>query len=225
MQHQEWWRSETIKPSKSEKLLGCWVSEDLKWSEYLVDSEDNLLKSLNMRLGALKKVGKVASFKNIKMIANGLYMSKLSYLIALWGGCGAVLKRCLQVTQNKVARMVTKLEWSTPSKDVLKQVGWLSVNQLIFYHSVLLIFKVKQNKSPKYLHNMFSWNYKYNTRQAEGGNIRLIGKPKLEVTRNSFRWRAANQFNQLPEEIKTCKSLENFKLSVKKWINDNVSFT
>ena len=79
--------SGTIRPSKAEKLLGCWVSEDLKWSEYLVDSEDNLLKSLNMRLGALKKVGKVASFMNRKMIANGLYMSKLSYLIALLWSC------------------------------------------------------------------------------------------------------------------------------------------
>ena len=98
------------------------------------------------------------------------------------------------------------------------------MNQLIFYHSVLLIFKVKQNRSPKYLHNMFSWYYKYNTRQAEGGTIRLIGKPKLELTKNSFRWRAANQFNQLPDEIKTCNSLESFKLSAKKWINANVSF-
>ena len=216
--------SEIIRPSKTEKLLGCWVSENLKWSEHLMDSEDNLVKSLNMRLGALKKVGKIASFKNRKMLANGIFMSKLSYLIALWGGCGVVLKKCLQIIQNKVARMVTKLDWSTPSKEVLHQVGWLSVNQLIFYHSVLLIFKVKQNQTPVYLHNMFSWSYKYNTRQAEGGTIRLVGKPRLDLNRNSFRWRAANQFNQLPDDIRTSSSLINFKLNAKKWIENNVSF-
>ena len=177
-----------------------------------------------MRLGALKKVGKIASFKNRKMLANGIFMSKLSYLIALWGGCGVVLKKCLQIIQNKVARMVTKLDWSTPSKEVLHQVGWLSVNQLIFYHSVLLIFKVKQNQTPVYLHNMFSWSYKYNTRQAEGGTIRLVGKPRLDLNRNSFRWRAANQFNQLPADIRTSSSLINFKLNAKKWIENNVSF-
>ena len=105
------------------------------------------------------------------MVANGIFMSKLSYLIELWGGCGIVLRKSLQVIQNRVARVVTKQDWSTSPRDVLHQVGWLSVNQLVLYHSVLLIYKVKQSQTPKYLHNMFSWSYTYNTRQAEGGLI------------------------------------------------------
>ena len=216
--------SETIRPSTTEKLLGCWISEDLKWTEHLRDNKDNLMRSLTTRLGALKKIGRVASFKNRKMLANGIFMSKLSYLIALWGGCGIVLRKSLQVIQNKVARVVTKLDWSTPAQELLLQIGWLSVNQLVFYHSILLIYKVKESQTPKYLHNMFNSSYKYNTRQAEGGLIRLVGKPRLEVSRNSFRWRAANQFNQLPAEIRTCTSLASFKFKAKSWIQKNVSF-
>ena len=82
------------------------------------------------------------------MLANGIFLSKLSYLIALWGGCGIVLRKSLQMIQNKVARVVTKLDWSTSPQVLLHQVGWLSVNQLIFYHSVLLIYKVKQSQAP-----------------------------------------------------------------------------
>ena len=215
--------SETIRPSKSEKLLGCWVSENLKWSEHVQDNPENLNRSFSTRIGALKKIGKVASFKNRKMLANGIFMSKLSYLIVLWGGCGIVLRKSLQVIQNKVARVVTKLDWATPTKELLHQIGWLSVNQMVFYHSVLLIYKVKQSQTPKYLHSMFSWSYNYNTRQAEGGLIRLVGKPKLDVNKYSFRWRAANQYNQLPVEVRTCASLESFKFQAKKWIKENVS--
>ena len=135
--------SETIKPSAKEKLLGCWVQDDLKWSNHLRDNEENLIRSLTTRFSALKKISRLTSFKNRKMLANGIFMSKLSYLIALWGGCGTGLVRSLQIIQNKVGRVVTRLDWSTPARDILLQCGWLSVNQLVFYHSVLLIYKVK----------------------------------------------------------------------------------
>ena len=215
----------TIRPSSSEKLLGCWVDENLKWSEHIRDNKENLIVALTTRLGALKKIGKVASFKNRKMLADGIFMSKLSYLIALWGGCGIILRKTLQIIQNKVARVVTKLDWSTSAAVLLNQVGWLSVNQLIFYHSVLQVYKVNKTQTPKYLDSMFSWTYNYNTRQAVGGVIRLVGKPKLDVTKNSFRWRAANQYNQLPAEIRRCQTLESFKSNAKTWIKENVSFS
>ena len=217
--------TETVTPTSSEKLLGCWVHDDLKWVEHLRDNKENLITSLNKRLGALKKIKKIASFRNRKMIAEGIFMSKLSYLVALWGGCGAVLKKSLQVIQNKVARVVTRLDWSTPARELLHQCGWLSVNQLIFYHSVLLVFKVRLNKSPKYLHSMHnSGSYQYRTRQAESGIIKLVGRPKLELTKSSFRYRAANDYNQLPPEIRNSETIENFKMKTKTWIKANVSF-
>ena len=80
--------TEIVKPSRTEKLLGCWVNDDLKWAEYLRDNDDNLMKCSNVRIGALKKIQYTASFKIRKMVAEGIFTSKLSYVIALWGGCG-----------------------------------------------------------------------------------------------------------------------------------------
>ena len=98
------------------------------------------------------------------------------------------------------------------------------MNQLIFYHSVLLVFKVRQDKIPKYMYTMHnSWTYPYITRQAENGIIRVGVRPRLEVVRESFRWRAANSFNQLPIEIRTCRKLESFKKKVKPWIMEHIS--
>ena len=144
----------------------------MKWSEHLQDNEENLMKSLSSRLGALKLLGRVTSFKNRKMIADGILISKLSYLIALWGGCSSFLMKSLQIIQNKAARVVTKLDWSTPTGELLKQCGWLSVHQMAVYHSVLLVFKVMQTESPAYLHSMFNTKHQYRTRQAQSGVIR-----------------------------------------------------
>ena len=73
-------------------------------------------------------------------------------------------------------RVVTRLDWCTSTKDLLSQCGWLSVNQLIFYHSVLQLHKVRLSGSPMYLYTMHnSWSYSYRTRQAETGLVQLMG--------------------------------------------------
>ena len=195
------------------------MPNDLKWSDHLRDNDESLVRALTTRLSALKKVARFTSFKNRKMLADGIFMSKLSYIIALWGGCGAGLMRSLQIIQNKVARV----DWCTPTSDILKQCGWLSVNQMSFYHSVLLLFKVKMNHKPMYLNNMISWSYPHNTRQAESGQIRLEGRTNLDITMNSFKWRAANQFNKVPADVTSTKTLLTFKLKAKTCITEHFS--
>ena len=214
--------TEIIKPSKCEKLLGGWIHQDLKWDEHIRDNEESLMRTLNSRLGALKMVAKVASFKNRKLIAEGIFMSKLTYLISLWGGCAKYLMKSLQVIQNRAARTVTRLGWDTPTRELLRQCGWLSVHQLSVYHSVLLVYKVVQTKSPQYLSSMFDTPYQYPTRQADSGMIKHLGAPGSELVRKSFRWRASEDFNQLPAEIRIASKLADFKTGAKKWIMENV---
>ena len=45
-----------INPSALERLLGALVHQDMKWKEHLVDNKDSLIKSLNQRVGALRKI-------------------------------------------------------------------------------------------------------------------------------------------------------------------------
>ena len=60
----------------------------MKFEENILTNEESLLMSLNLRIGALKMLGKVSSFRTIKMVADGIFMSKLIYSTALWGGLG-----------------------------------------------------------------------------------------------------------------------------------------
>ena len=116
-----------ITPSIVERLLGAQVHQDMGWREHILDNEDSLLKCLNKRVGAIRKISHTASFKTRKMIANGIFISKLIYLMPLWMGCEDYLVNALQVCQNKVARLVTKLDRFTPTTVILKQCGWMPV--------------------------------------------------------------------------------------------------
>ena len=176
-----------------------------------------MVKELSKRLGALKKVCRVASFKNRKMIADGLIISKLSYLIPLWAGCESYLMLALQRIQNKAARVVTRSSLFTAGH--LAQCGWLSVRQLAVYQTCVLVYKVLEHKSPMYLYNMFNSEYTRDTRQAAMMVLRQDGEtPELNLMMDSFRWRAVRQYNQLPAEIRKMKTLKTFKTSLWRWI-------
>ena len=76
-----------IKPKKDEKLLGCRIQDDLKWTQYLRDNEENVMKNLSQKISALQLISKLATFKTRKMLVNGVFMSRLIYMIQAWGSC------------------------------------------------------------------------------------------------------------------------------------------
>ena len=164
--------SEIIEPISEERLLGGLVSSDLKWNKHVRDDKKSLITILTSRINALSKVASYSSFKTRKMIANGIVMSYVVYLVQLYGGCSEFLLSALQVLQNRAARIVTRLEWRTPAKTLLLQCGWLSIRQLVAFHSILLIFKTKQNKKPSYIYSKISQNFKIRTRLASSSGIR-----------------------------------------------------
>ena len=100
---------------------------------------------------------------------------------------------------------------------------WLSVHQLVVYHSVVQVFKVIQKKSPKSLYAMFSAVFTYNTKQARAGTIRHTRDLDLGLTASSFRWRAARSFDNLPLEIRKLDTVQKFKKAAKAWVKENIS--
>ena len=215
-----------IEPSQSEKLLGIRVDHNLKWSKYILHDEKSLIKTLQTRYNALKIVCRVASFKQRKIIADGIFMSKLIYMIQVWGGCEKYLLKALQTTQNRAARAVTRLSWDTPVNIILNQCGWLSVSQLVFYHSVTLVHHVQSSGIPKFLYRMYNLNKEetIQTRQSTLHLLKLQNEkvPRNEIVRKGFRWRSCKDYNMLPLSVRSVNDVNTFKKMAKSWIKDNI---
>ena len=113
-----------IVPTRTEKLLGGNVCEDLKWNEHLLGSDQSLAKQLTSRVNGLMMVAARAPFSTRLSVANGIFMSKLCYLIQLWGGTEDYLLHALQVIQNRAARAVTRMSWFTPTRVLLNKCKW-----------------------------------------------------------------------------------------------------
>ena len=104
------------------------------------------------------------------MVANLCFMYIIAYMISVWGGTEAYVIRAVQVMQNKVARSITKLSWFTPTHRLLIQCNLLNIKQLIFYHTVLQVWKVLKAWVPVYINSKLQLSV---TKSAVDGTLRV----------------------------------------------------
>ena len=212
--------TDVIKPVKTAKLLGVEIQSDMKWSEYILHSDNSLVRQLTKRLAALKMIGVAASFKERLIIANGLFSSKLIYQISLWGGAEDYLINALQKVQNRAVKFVTQVQRETTTIEMLKSCGWLTVRQLVLYHSIILVQKTLQTGYPRYIFERLPTEFTRETRLAGTRCLRLAltKRATLRISEKSFIHRALSSYNQIPVELRSVENISTFKLKLKIWL-------
>ena len=212
-----------IHPSETEKLLGCNIHQSLKWKSHIQTGENSLIKNLTRKVNALQKVCIHASFKTRLAATNAVFMSTLTYLLPVWGGCESYLVKSIQTLQNKAARQVTRLSRYTSVRRLLSQCNWLSIKQLIFYQSSLTVYRTVKSGVPLYLSKHLITNHPLDTRLGRSGSIRLTGKWG-DLVEKSFLRRAAHYYNEIPQDIRESNTIDTFKKKVKTWIKTNIPY-
>ena len=94
------------------------------------------------------------------------------------------------------------------------QLGWLTVNQLISYHTLLAVYRVRSTGEPEYLAESLSIDNR-------NGHI-IVPKTKLTLLKKSFKFRGACAWNELPSSLRSLPNIGAFKKGVKTWIKDNI---
>ena len=193
-----------------ETLLGCQIEPHLKWHKHV----DNLLSRLQQRLSALENLSSMVPLGIKRKIVEGIFNSVLIYCLPVFGGCTKGEIDSLQKMQNKAARLVVNKGWRTPRKEVFAEVGWMTVKQLIVYHTALCTFRIRESKEPEYLHAFMS--------QTNRLNRIIIPHTNLSLMRSSYCYRGALEWNNLPDALRSCRSMRKFKSLLKGWIYENI---
>ena len=147
-------------------------------------------------------------------LAEGLFLSVLTYCLPVYGGCDTGELNALQIMQNSAARYVTQAGKMTSRLELFRQVGWLSVRQLVIYHSALCTFRIRQSQEPEYLGALM--------KRDNRTNKIIIPNTNLTLAKRSFCFRGAEDWNRLPGDIRSCGKMKQFKIKLRKWIIQNV---
>jgi len=146
---------EEITESPEEKILGVIVDNELKWSSHV----QKLKNECNYHLSILRRIRRVLSANQTKMIANGMIMSRIRYCLAIHGAEQLRVTQddkltgvChqMQLIQNEMLRIIFNHKKCDRVKitDMLESADMLSVNQLIGYSILMEAWKSKNFEIP-----------------------------------------------------------------------------
>ena len=111
--------------------------------------KEAILTKCKKRLGALKFVYQTATLQTKKRLTNACDMSKLLYRITVWGTLGHKnISKKAQIVQNLTCCwVINKSRWIS-AKKLLENLDWLSIHQLATYHTLLIIWKTFNYRTP-----------------------------------------------------------------------------
>ena len=169
---------------------------------------------LKSRIASLSKLRFIVPFHILKSITHGIFNSVLIYCLPLIGGLDKGQLGDLQVLQNKAAQIVTRSRPRSPRGVMYDKLDWLSVNQLIAYHTLIQIFKIRTSGEPEYLTRILS-------NDNRNGHI-LIPNSELTLARKSFCFRGAELWNRVPALVRSSSKIGRFEIQTRKWVKDCV---
>ena len=195
---------------KCELLLGCEMEANLKWNV----QTSSVLGKLKSRLVGLTSLKYIVPYHTRNTITTGIFNSVLVYCLPLYGGCNVAHIKSIQVLQNRAAQVVTHFPPRTRREDLYNKVKWLTVNQLVAYHTLLTVFKIRKTGEPEYLAQFL----KYDNRQDRI----IIPNTQLGLAKKSFVWRGSATWNSLSQDLRKCNKIGQFKRGAKQWVIANI---
>ena len=230
-----------IQETCTEKLLGITMCNNMSWGAYLYGTNsEGLLNQLSQRVGMIRQLSKFMNRDQLNSVVNGLFNSKLLYCLPLFSnvwGIGntdeidrrytAFTKedmRRLQVLQNKVLRIKCQnYELNTPTSELVRMCGDLSVQQLGVFHTLLQVFKIINSGRPHYLVERLS------PRRPVGDHVfpqrrvnTIMVRGDLTLSRSGFAYRGSKLWNSLPTSLRTQTQFAAFKRDLRLWVTSNV---
>ncbi len=138
------------------------------------------------------------SISNAEMLICVFMTSRLVYCNALLGGCSARLINKLEMVQNTVARVLTRIRKYDHISLVLSTQHWLPIKHRIDFKIFLITYKALNGLAPQYLSELLShYRPPRPLRSQNSGHLIIHRITKSTVGGISFFYLAPNLLKNL----------------------------
>ena len=201
----------TIPASKSVKLLGVQIDNNLDFNEHV----SNICKKVSKKLHALRRVSQHMSKNKLRIIMKAFIESQFGYCPLVWMFHNRTLNNRINALHEKALRLVY-------NDSALSFENLLSLDESFTIHHRNLqklateMFKIKNNLSPLFMNKVFSDSTNpYNLRNAPE-----FGTSNVHTVHNgteTVSFRGPKTWSLVPQAIKNSKSINEFKNKIKFW--------
>ena len=194
------------------KNLGVWFDSNLSFERHIT----KLIQSCFYHLRNISKISSILTFKDTETIVHAFISSRLDYCNSLFSGLNQKSIKRLQAVQNSAARLLTKTKYCDHITPVLASLHWLPVSFRIDFKILLMTFKAVHGLSPSYISDLLVPYTPVRNLRSSGSGLLSIPKVNLKTKGDrAFSVRAPRLWNDLPDEIRSAKSVSSFKSLLK----------
>ena len=167
------------------------------------------------KLAILKRLSKILPKRTLEIIFKTSILPCIEYAVTVWGTCTAKGINMAQRLQNAAARIISRnFDYvNVRGEDLVRTLKWPTILEKRRFHTATLMFKCIHGLAPNYLCDQVNLlreiNF-YNTRKT--GEMKVeVPFPKNEIFKGSLQYDGAMVWNSLPEFLKKCHSITDFK--------------
>ena len=192
----------------SHKHLGVIFNNNCTWHEHISEITAKAWKRVNI-LQALKYQ---LDRKSLQTMYFSFVRPILEYADVIWDNCFNYEKEAIEKVQLEAGRVVTGATKSCSRTKLLKETGWESLEMRRYKHRMVTFFKMVKNIAPPYLQNLVPPSVHQVSQRNLRNNMNLtVPRSRTNLYDKSFIPLATREWNSLPENMKTCTSLNTFK--------------
>ena len=205
-------RDEEISMIEHTKYLGVHVDQYLSWDAHNAE----MIKKISRALGMIRHAKQYLPLSVLQTMYRSMVEPYFRFCCPVWGVCGATALNKLQKLQNRAARIVTNSPYRMSAPPIIKQLGWLTVNDLIETETLKMVYRSINHEAPDYLTGLFQRLSETSARQLRNTSTDL-NVPFLRTAcgQKCFSYRGAKLWNDLTRERKMANTFTQFKSSLK----------
>ena len=174
--------SNSIKQVRVSRCLGLEVDDQLKWNSHVTE----LIRTFTQKLNPLRSLHFLPVRAKMDFYFKVIIPS-ITYGLLVWGSCGKTL--------------MVKLDWNTPSEQVLATTKWPTLKSMYTKRLLSLSYNSYHGDAPTQLQNLFcKTNHRCNFRN---NYTFKLPAPKTNFMKNSIVYRASSIWNTLDNDTKT----------------------
>ena len=164
---------------------------------------------------------KLKSFLPEKVLKNLYYTlvhPYINYNIESWFGASEYVLDRVRILQRKSLRAVFNLPYNDHANSFFKNNLILKLDELYKFNLSKSMFNYINNPSPcsDYISSCLSYNSNYHSYQTRTQNDLSVIRFNRTASQSSFIYQGTKVWNNLPQNLKTVNSAENFKFKLKK---------
>ena len=195
-----------VKDAQYTQILGANIQNNMVWNAHMEMGKKSLLPQCRKLLGHLRHNSDLILRRSRRNICNGLLLSKMTYLMPLWGSSADIYIQRAQIILNTAARWITGLGHETRIRSLMTAVNWLTMKEQILMSTLIQTWKtVHLGIPPRLLERM----------SVTEDLLILIDGPRLQFSTHCYHWQAADSRNNLGIKLRQIRSISMFRKQIR----------